>query len=222
MKDSLTEIVAILDKSGSMAHLTADTIGGYNTFIKAQQELPGEAVLSTVLFSTGKENVLHNRAALAGIQPITEKEYRAGGGTALLDAMGRAIDHIGKELDKTPEDEKPGKVIFFVITDGQENSSTEYSYKQIKDMVERQTNIYKWEFIFMGANIDAFSTAESMGILRDHAFNYKAKSANIMALHSALGEAVENIRRHKNIDIGKPFRQKMARANEEDGEKARK
>jgi len=207
MKDGLTEIVAILDKSGSMEHLTHDTIGGYNAFIKEQKAVPGEAVLSTVLFSTGAETVLHDRVSIKKVKSITAKEYSAGGNTALLDAMGRAIDHIGKVLDRTPEEEKPSKVIFFIITDGEENSSMEYSYDRVKRMVELQRNVYNWEFLFMGANIDAFSAAESLGIRRDRAFNYSQNE--VYSVQRAAGFAVGNYRRHGNVDIGKDFRKEI-------------
>jgi uncharacterized protein YegL len=207
MKEGLTEIVAILDKSGSMETLTHDTIGGYNAFIKEQKEIPGEAVLSTILFSTGPEVVLHNRVNISKVKPITEKEYKAGGGTALLDAMGRAINHIGMVLDHTPEEERPSKVIFFIITDGEENSSEEYSYQKIKEMVELQRNTYSWEFLFMGANIDAFSAAESMGIRQDRAFNYSADC--IVDVQAAASIAVGNFRRHGNVDKGQNFRKKI-------------
>jgi len=199
--------VAILDKSGSMAGLTSDTIGGYNNFIKEQQALPGEAVLSTVLFSTGPERVLHNRVNIQNVPPITEKEYSAGGCTALLDAMGRAIDHIGMELDKTAEEQKPGKVIFFIITDGLENSSSEYAYTKVKQMVELQRNAYNWEFIFMGANIDAFKVADSLGIAFDRAFNYNLE--NTYDAHYAACLAIGNYRKHGNVDEGENFREKI-------------
>jgi len=207
MKENLTEITAILDKSGSMAHLTSDTIGGYNKFIEEQQALPGEAVLSTVLFSDGPEIILHDRVNIKDVNAITVNEYRAGGSTALLDALGRAIDHIGKVLDKTPEEDKPSKVIFFVITDGYENSSTEYSYEKIKQMVELQRDTYNWEFIFMGANIDAFAAGESMGFSRNRSFNYSADK--IFDALESTSDAVYNLRIHKNIDTGRNFRNKI-------------
>ena len=207
MKDGLTEIVAVLDRSGSMEPLTKDTIGGYNAFIKEQKELSGEAVLSTVLFSTGKEKVLHNRTNIKNVKPINESDYTAGGGTALLDALGRAINHIGMVLDHTPEEEKPSKVIFFIITDGEENSSKQFTFDQIKQMVELQRNTYSWEFLFMGANIDAFSVAGSIGILQSRAFNYTAEF--IGSAQIAMSDAVSNYRQHGNVDKGKDFRKKI-------------
>jgi uncharacterized protein YegL len=206
MNDNLTEIVAILDKSGSMANLTNDTIGGYNNFIKEQKEIPGEAVLSTVLFND-HQKVIHNRINIEHVKPISEKEYSAGGNTALLDAMGRAIKHIGNKLMHTPEEKRPGKVIFFVITDGQENSSTQYGFEKIKYMVEHQKNKYHWEFLFMGANMDAFSVAESIGIGRDRSYNYQAEF--IADAQIAMSGAVGNYRRHGNVDKGDDYRKRI-------------
>jgi uncharacterized protein YegL len=170
MKEGLTEIIAILDNSGSMANLTNDTIGGYNTFINDQKNIPGEAILTTVLFNT-KYILLHDRINIKKTKPITEKEYRAGGGTALLDAMGKTINDVGLKLHNTDEDERPSKVIVFIITDGEENSSKEFTHEKIKEMVTLQKNIYSWEFLFMGANIDSFSVAETIGINHNRAFN---------------------------------------------------
>ena len=207
MKEGLTEIVAILDKSGSMERLTHDTIGGYNAFIKEQQETPDSAILSTVLFSTGNEIILHNRQNIKNVKPITQNEYKAGGGTALLDAMGRAIRHIGMILSNTLEEERPSKVIFLIITDGEENSSAEYTFDKVKSMVEHQKNKYSWEFLFMGANIDAFSVAESIGICQDRAYNYT--SENIHEVQIAASIAVGNYRRHGNVDKGESYRKKI-------------
>lgn len=207
MKEGLTEIVAILDKSGSMERLTKDTIGGYNAFIKEQQETPDDAILSTVLFSTGNEIILHNRKNIKNIKPITQKEYKASGGTALLDAMGRAIRHIGMVLSNTAEEERPSKVIFLIITDGEENSSSEYNFDKVKSMVEHQKNKYNWEFLFMGANIDAFSVAESIGISHDRAYNYS--SENIHDILPAASIAVGNYRRHGNVDKGQAYRKRI-------------
>jgi uncharacterized protein YegL len=206
MRQDLTEIIAILDKSGSMASLTNDTIGGYNTFIKEQKALPSEAVLTTVLFSTDYK-LLHDRVNIKKVKQITEKEYSAGGGTALLDAMGKTINDIGLKLHNTPEDDRPGKVIVFIITDGEENSSKEFTNEKIKQMVELQKNTYNWEFLFMGANIDSFSAAETIGISKDRAFNYSA--VFVKNAHFALCEAVENYRVSGDVEKGKDFRKKI-------------
>ena len=206
MKENLTEIVAILDKSGSMQSLTDDTIGGYNEFIDNQKQLPGEAVLTTVFFNNDY-HLIHNSEDIKNVKPITRTDYSAGGNTALLDALGKAINDIGLKLYNTPDENKPGKVIFFIITDGEENSSKEFSNEKIKEMVEHQKNTYNWEFIFLGANIDAFSAADAIGIGHDKAFNYSAE--NIRYAHNAISEAVENYRRHGDVEKGKDFRKKI-------------
>jgi uncharacterized protein YegL len=206
MRQDLIEIVAILDKSGSMSSLTDDTIGGYNEFIEEQKKLPGEAVLTTVFFNH-EYQLVHNRKDIKQIKEITRKDYIAGGSTALLDALGKTINDIGLNLHNTPEENRPGKVIFFIITDGQENSSKEFSQEKIKEMVELQKNTYSWEFIFMGANIDAFSTAGAIGISQDRAFNYTAQ--RIGNAQRAMNVAVKNFRKHGNVDKGEDFRKEI-------------
>jgi hypothetical protein len=204
MKDGLTEIVAILDNSGSMANLTNDTIGVYNAFIKEQKAVPGEAVLTTVFFNTDY-TLLHDRVNIKKVKPITEKEYQAGGNTALLDAMGKTINDIGLKLSNIPEEERPGAVIFFIITDGKENSSKEFTNEKIREMVELQKNVYSWEFLFMGANIDSVSVAETIGINHDRAFNYQ----RIGNAQRAAGVAVGNYRQNRNVDKGDDFRKEI-------------
>jgi uncharacterized protein YegL len=184
MNDNLTEIAAILDRSGSMEHLTDDTIGGYNSFIKEQREQPGEARLTTVLFDDQYE-LLHDRVNIKKMKPITRREYSARGMTALLDALGKTINDIGAKLRDTPEPERPGKVIFFIITDGMENASKEFSNEKVKEMVELQKNTYNWEFIFVGADIDAFDAARSIGINADRAFNVYACPEGIINAQAA-------------------------------------
>jgi uncharacterized protein YegL len=205
MKENLTEIVAILDRSGSMEHLTNDTIGGFNTFLKGQKEISGEAVLTTVLFNDSYI-LLHDRVDINKIKPITNKEYIAQGSTALLDAMGKTINDIGLKLHNTAENERPCKVIFFIITDGEENASVEYSNEKIKEMVELQRNTYSWEFIFLGANIDSFGVAHSIGISADRAFDYEADSEGVFNAQLAMGIAVGNYRRYSSVDQGENFR----------------
>jgi uncharacterized protein YegL len=206
MKEGLTEIIAILDNSGSMANLTNDTIGGYNTFINDQKNILGEAILTTVLFNT-KYILLHDRINIKKVKPITEKEYCAGGGTALLDAMGKTINDVGLKLHNTAEDERPNKVIVFIITDGEENSSKEFTHEKIKEMVELQKNTYSWEFLFMGANIDSFSVADTIGINHDRAFNYSAEYVG--NAQRAMNIAVGNYRRNGNVDKGDDFRKEI-------------
>ena len=154
MKKGLTELVFILDRSGSMSGLESDTIGGYNSLLEKQKKEDGECVISTVLFDD-KYELLHDRINLKGIVPITEREYFVRGSTALLDAVGRTIDKIGNAQKHTAEEERAEKVMFVITTDGMENSSREYGYDKVRQMIERQKDKYGWEFIFLGANIDA-------------------------------------------------------------------
>ena len=158
MKENLTELVCILDKSGSMASLTDDTIGGFNSLIKKQKDEEGECLVTTVLFNSNIE-ILHNRVPLKDVKDITTKDYQAMGCTALLDAIGVSIDKIKNEHANTPKEKRPDKVLFAIITDGAENSSKEYNIKQVKNSVTTCQELLGWEFIFLGANIDAIETA---------------------------------------------------------------
>lgn len=176
MKKGLTEIVFILDRSGSMSGLESDTIGGYNSMIEKQKKEEGEALISTVLFD-GQTDVLHDRVPLDKISPITEKEYYVRGSTALLDAVGGAIHHIGNVHKYAREEDVPEKTLFIITTDGMENSSRQYSYYKIKKMIEKQKEKYHWEFIFLGANIDAVGVADRFGVDRQHAVRYECDSA---------------------------------------------
>ncbi len=168
---NLTELVFILDKSGSMSGLEKDTIGGYNSMLKQQRMVEGECMITTVLFDNRCE-LLHDRIDSRAIKPITEKEYFVGGSTALLDAIGKAIHKIGTVQKNTAEGYRAEKVMFIIITDGEENSSRQYSSAQIKDMIRRQKERYGWEFIFLGANIDAVEIAGEFGINADRAVDY--------------------------------------------------
>ena len=176
MKKGLTEIVFILDRSGSMSGLESDTIGGYNSMIEKQKKEEGEALISTVLFD-GQTDVLHDRVPLDKISPITEKEYYVRGSTALLDAVGGAIHQIGNVHKYAREEDVPEKTLFIITTDGMENSSRQYSYDKVKKMIEKQKEKYHWEFIFLGANIDAVSVADRFGVDRQHAVRYECDSA---------------------------------------------
>ena len=212
MNNNLTEIVAVLDRSASMQHLTNDTIRGFNDFLKEQREIPGEAVLTTVLFNDSCR-VLHDRVNIKKIKPISGKEYFAQGNTALFDAMGKTIDDIGLKLYKTAENERPGKVIFFIITAGKENASHKYAKEKIKAMVELQKNTYSWEFIFMGANTDALSTASALGISGNRSFNYAADKEGVYSVQMAMSAAVSNLRKFKDVDAaqGINYREKIKR-----------
>ena len=193
MKTNLTELVFILDRSGSMSGLESDTIGGYNALLKKQKEEPGEAIITTVLFDDNVE-LLHDRINVKGIRPITEKEYFVCGCTALLDAIGKTINKIGNVQRNTTEQERADKVMFVITTDGMENASKEYNYEKIKKMVEWQKEKYGWEFIFIGANIDAISTAEKFGISSDRAANYNADGQGTRLNYEAVSNVVSELR----------------------------
>lgn len=189
MKKNLIELVFILDKSGSMSGLEADTIGGYNAMLQKQKNSEGEALITTVLFDNNYE-LLHDRIDIRAISPITCKEYFVGGTTALLDAIGRTIHKIGNAQKHTAEDYRADKVLFVITTDGMENASREYTYNKVKAMVERQKQKYGWEFIFLGANIDAVETAGRFGIGADRAQNYHSDSKGTQICYEAVSQAV--------------------------------
>ncbi|HAE43869.1 MAG TPA: hypothetical protein DCG34_13300 [Clostridiales bacterium] len=198
MNRNLTEIVFILDRSGSMSGLESDTIGGYNAMLKRQQEEDGEAIVTTVLFDD-EYQLLHDRFNIKWIKPITEKEYYVGGSTALLDAMGKSIQKIINVQKNTSDDQKADKVLFVITTDGMENASREYSYGRIKKMVEHQKEKYGWEFIFLGANIDAVLTAERFGIEHDRSANYHADGEGTRLNFEAVSNVVSDLRASKSI-----------------------
>ena len=168
-------MVFILDKSGSMEGLEEDTIGGFNSMIEKQKKVEGKALVSTVLFSNYSE-VLHDRVDLHDIQPLTEKDYVVGGCTALLDAIGGAINHIGNIHKYARDEDVPERTIFIITTDGYENASRQFGSKKVKEMIKRQEEKYGWEFLFVAANIDAVETAECLGIRRDRAADYDAST----------------------------------------------
>jgi len=182
MNTNLTEIIFLLDRSGSMGGLEEDTIGGFNSFIKSQNELEGETVVTAVLFDD-KYEILWNGINTKKAR-LTSKEYYVRGSTALLDAVGKTILDVGCRLSKTVEHKKPGKVIFVITTDGQENSSTEFTYEKVSELIRHQKNKYNWEFIFMGANIDASREAANIGISEENAFQYKASKEGVKDMYS--------------------------------------
>lgn len=198
MKTNITELVFILDKSGSMSGLESDTIGGYNAMLKKQQEEPGEAIVTTVLFDDNYE-LLHDRTNIKGIRPITEKDYYVGGCTALLDAIGKTIHKIGNARKHTAKEHRADKVMFVITTDGMENASREYTIEKVRAMIERQKEKYGWEFIFLGANIDAISTAARFGISADRAANYHADSEGTRLNYEAVSHAVSELRASRPI-----------------------
>jgi uncharacterized protein YegL len=199
MKENSTELVFILDRSGSMSGLETDTIGGFNSMLEKQKKESGEAFVTTVLFDD-KYELLHDRYDIKGVNLLTEKEYYVRGSTALLDAIGITINNIGKALSDTNEEDRPGKVLFVIITDGMENSSREFSYEKVKKMVEHQKSKYSWDFIFLGANIDAIKTANSFGISADMATNFVSDSVGTQLNYKIVSEVVSSFRKGKNVD----------------------
>ena len=193
MKKNLTELVMILDRSGSMQGLESDTIGGYNSMLRKQQKTEGEVLVSTVLFDDVSE-VLFDRVPLQKLPMMTENEYYVRGCTALLDAIGGAIHHIGNVHKYAREEDRPEKTIFVITTDGMENASRRYSYDKVKQMVERQKKKYGWEFLFLGANIDAIETAGRFGIAPDRAANYNSDHEGTALNYEVLADAVCEIR----------------------------
>jgi len=193
MKKNLTEIVFILDRSGSMAGLEDDTIGGFNAMIEKQKQEPGEALVSTVLFDNNSE-VIHDRVDIQKIAPMTRREYYVRGCTALLDAVGGAIHHIGNVHKYAREEDRPEKTLFVITTDGMENASHSYSYDRLKAMIERQKEKYGWEFLFLGANIDAAKEAARFGIHADRAANYHADREGTHVIYETVSEAITQVR----------------------------
>ena len=198
MKKNITELVLILDKSGSMAGLESDTIGGYNAMLQKQQKEPGEAIVTTVLFDDNYE-LLHDRIDIKDISPLTEKDYFVGGCTALLDAIGKTIHKIDNAQQHTSEEQKADKVVFIITTDGMENASGEYTYEKIRAMIKGQKEKYGWEFIFLGANIDAVATAASLSINADRAASYHADARGINLNYQAVSNAVRELRTKNKI-----------------------
>ena len=199
MNNKLTEIVFILDRSGSMAGLEDDTIGGFNAFVEKQKKTEGEALLSAVLFSDDSE-VIYDRVDIRKIETMTEAQYRVGGCTALLDAIGGAVHHIKNVHKYAREEDRPGKTIFVITTDGMENASRAYSYDEVQRMVKHEQEKYGWEFLFLGANMDAISAARSFGIRADRAVRYRRDSAGTALNYSVVSETVARVRRRECIE----------------------
>ena len=193
MRKGLTEVVFILDRSGSMSGLEADTIGGFNSMIEKQKKEEGEALISTVLFDD-KTEVLYDRVPLNKVEPMTDKQYSVGGCTALLDAMGGAIRHIANVHKYAREEDRPEKTLFIITTDGMENSSREYTYDAVKRMVETEKEKYGWEFLFLGANIDAIETAGRFGISANRAVNYECDSKGTKLNFNVLSKVLSAVR----------------------------
>lgn len=199
MKKGLIELIFILDRSGSMGGLEEDTINGYNAMLKKQLAEPGEALITTVLFDNDIE-LLHDRLNLREVLPITEKEYYVRGSTALLDAIGLSISKTANNIKQKKESERPEKVIFVITTDGEENSSREYSFDKINKIITHKKEKYGWEFIFLGANIDAIATARRFGINEDRATNYHADKIGTRLSYDVINETVSNLRSKRALD----------------------
>jgi uncharacterized protein YegL len=199
MKKGLTELVFIIDRSGSMHGLENDTVGGFNSMIAKQREVSGEANITTVLFDDNYE-LLHNRIDLKCIKEMTGREYYVRGTTALLDAIGKTISMMGGVQKNLSKNNKAEKVLFIIITDGLENASREYSLNKVKGMIERQKSRYGWEFMFLGANIDAVKTAEDMGISGNRASNYRGDRKGTKLNYSVVSEAMACYRECSQID----------------------
>ena len=196
MKKNLTELVFILDRSGSMSGLERDTIGGFNAMIEKQKKQDGECIVSTVLFNNDSQ-VIHDRVPLDKIEPMTERDYYVSGGTALIDAIGGAIHHIGNVHKYARPEDVPENTIFIITTDGYENASYRYSSDKVKRMIEHEKEKYGWEFLFIGANIDAVETAKHYGIDQDRAVNYHADAQGTDIVYATVSQAVCNVRMNK-------------------------
>ena len=196
MNNNLTEIIFLLDRSGSMAGLESDTVGGFNAFVKKQSELEDETILTTVLFDDEYE-VLWNGIDARDAK-LTEDEYYVRGMTALLDAVGKTILDVGYRLAKTKEDRRPGKVIFVITTDGMENASSEFTYGKVKELIKHQQEKYGWEFIFMGANIDVAKEADSLGINIENSFKFEASEKGIENMYEIVSESIMEKRLSRN------------------------
>ena len=197
----MTELVFILDRSGSMSGLEKDTIGGFNSMIEKQKREDGQALVSTVLFDN-ESVVIHDRLPLDRVPPLTEKEYYTCGCTALLDAVGGAIHHIGNIHKYARREDVPEKTLFIITTDGYENASRRYDYEKVRHMIQHEKEKYGWEFLFLGANIDAAAEAKRFGIDADRAVTYKCDAAGTALNYDVISEAVCHVRASRPLDAG--------------------
>lgn len=202
MNENLTELVVVLDRSGSMEPVANDAIGGFNTFLKSQQEAPGEAKITVVQFNTQLYFYAAN-ADVKSVKPLDTKTYVPGGGTALYDAVGLAIDETGKRLAAMEEKDRPSKVIFAILTDGEENSSCKYKGGEIKRMIERQRDVYKWDFVFLAAGEGAFKEAENIGMTRGKTMTFANSGENQSASYDSLAFYASNSRSMTSADYEK-------------------
>ena len=206
MRKDLTEMVFILDKSGSMSGLEADTIGGFNSMIERQKNETGEALVSTVLFAN-ESTVVHDRVDIRKVEPMTDRQYCVGGCTALIDAIGQAIHHIGNVHKYAREEDVPEHTVFVITTDGMENASRRYSSDEVKRMVNRQKEKYGWEFLFLGANIDAVETAARFGISEDRAVRYHNDARGQQLNYESVSDAVCCVR--SSAPLGRAWKDRI-------------
>ena len=211
MKKGLTELVMILDRSGSMSGLEADTIGGFNGMIEKQKKEDGEAYVSVILFDDQSE-VIYDRVDIGRVEPMTDRQYYVRGCTALLDAVGDAIHHVGNIHKYARKEDVPEKTIFVITTDGMENASRRYNYNKVRRMIERQKEKYNWEFIFLGANIDAAAEASRLGIDASRAARYECDSAGTALNYSVVGDAVAKLRKCATMEMSAVFEEEDALA----------
>ena len=211
-QNDVTELVFILDRSGSMSGFERDTIGGFNATIEKQKRQEGRVLVSTVLFDHVSE-VLHDRLCIDEIRPMTEEDYQVRGSTALLDAIGDAIHHIGNVHKYARREDVPAHTVFMITTDGMENASHRYTRSRVREMIKRQQEKYGWEFIFLAANIDAEETAEEIGIRREHAVNYCRDSDGVRVTYEVMCEAITDVRKSKGLGAGS-WRKKLDADNE--------
>ena len=212
VKNGVTEIVFILDKSGSMSGYERDTIGGFNATMEKQRKEEGTAIVSTVLFDH-ETQVLHDRIPIDDVPVMTEKEYQVRGATALLDAIGGAIHHIGNVHKYARPEDVPEHTVFMITTDGMENASRNYDSRKVKEIIQRQQERYGWEFIFLAANIDAEETAEDIGIRRERAVNYTQDREGVKATYAVMCDAITSVRKCKGLDAG-DWRERLDKDNE--------
>ena len=198
MNNNLTEIVFILYRSGSMSGLESDTIGGFNSMLEKQKKEAGEALVSSVLFDH-ESVVLHDRVPIGKVEPMTAQQYFTRGSTALVDALGGAIHHIGNVHKYAREEDRPGKTLFIITTDGYENASRRYTAERVREMVKHQQEKYGWEFLFLGANIDAVETAREYGIGADRAVDYRCDAVGTALNYEVLSEAITQVRRCRSV-----------------------
>ncbi len=211
MKNNVTELVFILDRSGSMSGFEADTVGGFNSTLEKQKKEDGKVYVSTVLFDNESE-VIHDRVDISEVKPLTREDYQVGGCTALFDAVGGAIHHVGNIHKYARPEDVPEHTVFIITTDGMENASRSYSRSRVREMINRQQEKYGWEFIFLAANIDAEGAADDIGIRRERAVNYTQDKEGLQATYAVMCDAITTVRKRKDLDAGE-WRERLDKDN---------